>query len=300
MQLVGYLIFSLFAYPLSLLPLPAIYVLADGITFVLRDIMKYRRAVILDNLAKSFPEKSPEEVQKLCREFYSHLGDLLAESVKMLTISRRQLGERWKNEMNATLAKLENENVRIIAIGSHLHNWELAGLSLSDSIDYKPAAVYLQLSNPFFDGLMLRIRRRFGTQMLRMEECFRFLFNDSSKHSMTVFISDQAPPQKGNTLWLDFLHRETAVFLGPEKLARKLNSPVVFLYQERIKRGRYIIHAEILCTNAAELPEGKTTELHVRFLEKLIHKNPSQWLWSHRRWKHKRPVSESHAVKMTD
>jgi KDO2-lipid IV(A) lauroyltransferase len=85
------------------------------------------------------------------------------------------------------------------------------------------------------------------------------------------------------------LNQETPVYRGTEKIAVKLNLPVVYINVKRIKRGYYQVVAEMLCENPSSTSEGEISELHTRKLEKQILTQPETWLWSHRRWKHKRP-----------
>jgi KDO2-lipid IV(A) lauroyltransferase len=135
---------------------------------------------------------------------------------------------------------------------------------------------------------MIGIRSRFGMKLVKMDDTYRTLLSQKEA-AITVFIADQAPPNTKGTYWTTFLSQDTPVFLGVEKMAAKLNYPVVFLYSLRVKRGYYRIHCALLAENPSTLKgEYEITELHTKFLEQLISRYPEQWLWSHKRWKHKR------------
>jgi KDO2-lipid IV(A) lauroyltransferase len=76
------------------------------------------------------------------------------------------------------------------------------------------------------------------------------------------------------------------MFLGTEKLARKLDAAVVFLKIRKLKRGRYEMEAELICESPEDLEPFEITNRHVAILEDLIREEPAYWLWSHKRWKH--------------
>ena len=74
--------------------------------------------------------------------------------------------------------------------------------------------------------------------------------------------------------------------MGPEKGARMYDTAVVFVYNYKVKRGYYRTELSLITTTPKQLETGKLTALYVHFLEDCIRKTPSNYLWSHRRWKH--------------
>ena len=107
----------------------------------------------------------------------------------------------------------------------------------------------------------------------------------------TAFIADQTANIPENAYWTTFLHQDTAVFVGPEKLAVKFDYPVVFMNVQRPKRGYYEVIPELLYDKPKETAENEISEVFTKKLEKQIIRDPSIWLWSHKRWKHRRPVT---------
>jgi KDO2-lipid IV(A) lauroyltransferase len=105
-----------------------------------------------------------------------------------------------------------------------------------------------------------------------------------------VFISDQIPSIDDIKYWTKFLNQDTAVFTGAGKIAAKYDMAVVFFHIQKVKRGYYNLNIELLNEHTAGLSENEITEVHVRHLEKIIIDNPEYWIWSHRRWKHKKPA----------
>lgn len=103
----------------------------------------------------------------------------------------------------------------------------------------------------------------------------------------TAFIADQAA-SKRDAYWTTFLHQDTSVFTGPEKLSVKFNYPVVYMNINRIRRGYYDVSPELMANEPKNTSEGDISEWFTNRLEEEIIKNPVPWLWSHKRWKHKR------------
>ena len=88
--------------------------------------------------------------------------------------------------------------------------------------------------------------------------------------------------------WLPFFGKEVPVFMGAEKLARKMNIPILFCNMQKSDNHKYIISFELLQEDFEQVSEGGITKQYFNRLEQQISQEPSQWLWSHRRWKHKK------------
>jgi KDO2-lipid IV(A) lauroyltransferase len=193
----------------------------------------------------------------------------------------------------ALFNKLQAEGRSAIAVMGHFGTWEWAGHAFALSCRHPLAVIYQPLHNPHFDGLVSRMRSRFGVRLVSMKNINRHMFTvNVNAPSVTTFLSDQSP-QPERAYWMRFLNQETGVFPGTERYACKLNLPVVYVAVKRIRRGYYTIHAELLSENPSQLTPGQLTETHTRRLEKDIMAQPETWLWSHRRWKYKRPAESA-------
>ena len=183
--------------------------------------------------------------------------------------------------------KLAEEKKSIVLVMGHLGNWEWAGNTFSLLCKQQLYVIYHPLSNKHFDKLIYDMRTRFGTKLIAMRNTFRDMLANRNEVNATAFIADQTPSPEG-AYWTTFLNQDTPIFKGTEKIAQKLNFPVVYACVKKIKRGFYEVSAEILVANPAGMKEGEISEIHTRKLEKDIITQPEVWLWSHRRWKHKR------------
>jgi KDO2-lipid IV(A) lauroyltransferase len=171
----------------------------------------------------------------------------------------------------------------------HFGNWEWSGNAFSLTCRHQLYVIYHPLTNRYFDGLIYRMRTRFGTKLIAMRDTYKDMVRFKDEINATAFIADQTP-SPDSAYWTTFLNQDTPVFRGTEKIARKVNYPVIYSSVKRVKRGYYEIHAEVLFDDPRSTSDGEISEAHTRKLEKEIREQPEIWLWSHRRWKHRRKI----------
>lgn len=274
------------------MPFPVLYAISNGMYFLLYKVLGYRKAVVMDNLRRSFPQKTEAELLVVCEKYYRYLCDLFLETFKTLTISRSTMKKHcaFSASAKALFDKLADEQKSIILVMGHQGNWEWAGNSFSLLCKQQLYVIYHPLSNKYFDGLMYRMRTRFNTKLIPMRDTYKDMLQSKKNKEIaaTAFIADQTPAPD-NAYWTTFLNQDTPVFWGTEKIARKMNMPVVYAQVKKMKRGYYEIYAEMLVEEPAKTIDGAVSGLHTKKLEHDIIEQPETWLWSHRRWKHKRP-----------
>ncbi len=292
MKALSYYLCLPFLYLVSLLPFPLLYLLSDMLFVLLFYVLRYRRKIVSSNLKRSFPSFSEKERQAIERRFYRYFCDLLLETFKTLTFSPAQASARCRFDAHTVqlFDRLDQEKRSFIIVMGHFGNWEWAGSAFSLRFPQPLYVIYHPLSNPYFDRLIYRMRTRFGTRLYAMKDTFREMVKNRREVNATAFIADQTPSPE-RAWWTTFLHQDTPIFMGTEKIAQKLNLPVVYVSVNRKKRGYYEISTEMLTEHPETTQEGEITELHTRKLEKDILHQPEIWLWSHRRWKHKRTTA---------
>ncbi|MBV7530885.1 lysophospholipid acyltransferase family protein [Chitinophaga sp. sic0106] len=279
-------------YGLALMPFRLLYLLSDVMFILLYYVLSYRKKVVMGNLRASFPDKSEAELQKIGRDFYRYLCDMFLETFKTLTISKEEMVKRcsFTPETVELFNKLAAENKSAVLVMGHKGNWEWAGNTFSILCKQQLYVIYHPLGNKRFNDLMYHMRTRFGTKLIAMQDTFREMVKNRHEVNATAFIADQSP-QPSTAQWVPFLHQDTPVSKGTEKIAQKMNSPVVYVSVNKVKRGYYTVTATMLVENPSAAAEGDITVLHTRKLEKDIIEEPATWLWSHRRWKHKRTLA---------
>ena len=278
-----------FIYLLSLLPFPLLYLFSDGVYLLVYHVIGYRKKVVYNNLANSFPEKSPEELTAIQKKFYRYFCDLFLETFKTLTISRTKMLHHCNMDPAAKqlFDRLAAEQKSLVVVMGHKGNWEWAGNTFSLCCKHQLYVIYHPLANAYFNGLICGMRQRFGTKLIPMKDTFRDMIKFKDELNATAFIADQSPnPTKAH--WMDFLQQDTPVFMGTEKIAQKVGYPIVFVSVKKLTRGYYTLLAEVLETPPYTGTEGSITEKHTRKLEADIIAQPETWLWTHKRWKHKR------------
>jgi len=258
--------------------------------FILYYVIGYRKEVVYQNLRNSFPNKSDTEIKKIRKEYYHYLCDLTLETFKTLTISKSAMLKHCSlnPETVKLFTKLAEEKKSFILVMGHFGNWEWAGNSFSLLRLHQLYVIYHPLSNKYFDGLMYRMRTRFGTKLIPMKDTYREMSARKNELSATAFIADQTPSPEG-AFWTTFLNQDTPVFKGTEKIAQRMNYPIVYVRVNRVKRGYYEISTELLFENPAKTLPDEVSKAHTKALENDIIEHPEIWLWSHRRWKHRKP-----------
>jgi KDO2-lipid IV(A) lauroyltransferase len=282
-----YLIFPII-YLIALLPFRLLYLISDIAYYLLR-LSGYRRKVVLQNLRNSFPEKTEEEIKSIAGAYFRYLCDLILETLKTLRMNEKQAREHCVFHNTQWLDRLYDERRSIMIVMGHYGNWEWAGPAFTLNTKYQLVVIYRPLVDPYFEKMMVGMRTRFGTKITPVEKTLRDMVANKDQITATAFISDQTATPN-NAYWTAFLNQDTAVFTGPEKLARKFNYPVVYMNVLRTRRGHYEIKPELLFENPAKTSDNEISESFTKRLEKEIQRDPTTWLWSHRRWKHKRPA----------
>jgi len=278
---------------ISHLPLSVLYVFAD----ILRPfIWVYRRKVVMTNLRNSFPEKSEKQIAMMARDFYHYFCDMVAEQIKLLTISEDEVRERMRMEGVEDMEHdLANEPFVFIYLG-HYGNWEwVSTLPLWLSPGFKSGQLYKPLHNPAFDQLFLKLRTRFGSISIDKNIALRRIMQLKEDGVKTAigFVSDQAPRADSIHHWVNFLNQDTPIFTGMERIAKKVGAAIYFADVERISRGHYVCRFKRMEAHASDAKgEFELTERYMKMLEEMIRRQPRMWLWSHRRWKRKRPETQ--------
>lgn len=271
---------------LARLPMGFLYRISDLIAFLGCDIFKYRKHVVMKNICRALPGKTDEEYTVIIKDFYRSFADILVESFKMLGMSSHFLSKRIRIENPEMLDYLKAENRGFVAVAGHYGNWEWLGVAMNELTGMKCAATYKPLSSSLMDKLMRRIRASHGTILVTMTNTYRTVVQ-SEEPIGVLLIADQSPDPR-HAVWMPFLGLETPWFTGPERIAAATDSPLVFFALKKEKRGHYKLRIELLHNHPAKAEGHELTRLHVNALEKIILEDPSHWLWSHKRWKHRR------------
>lgn len=285
-----YLIYGCW-YLLSLLPLCVHYVLSDALYFLVYRLLHYRVKVVRKNISESFPEKDASELRHIERGFYHWFCDYIVESVKLLTMSQRQMKRRLVFKGTDVVDQVVGEGQSCAVYLGHYGNWEwVTSLPLWVTPKAQCGQIYHAIENPQFDRLFLRLRQRFGAVCIPMAETLRRIikYRQEGRPVVIGYIGDQVPFWNNIHHWCQFLNHDTPVLTGTERLARQTGHAVFYMDVRRVRRGYYEAEFQLISREPKQLAEYEVTDEYFRRLEASIRRDPACYLWSHNRWKRTR------------
>jgi len=275
----------------AILPMEALYILSDMLYLIIYKLIKYRVKVTRANIKASFPEKTDAERMDIERRFYHHFSDYIVETIKLAHISRKELNGRAVLNNPELIDKLMDDgHPCVIMLMGHYGNWEWFCASGSIFSDAELRQVYRPLNDKAVDKLFIYLRSRFGARGIKKNDTIRdvLTITKNKERACVVLVSDQTPSPANIHYWTNFLNQDTPVFVGGERIAAKLNIPVVFSDVRKVGRGRYTVDFRLITDSPCEKDEFWITEQYTRMMEESIMRDPAYWLWTHKRWKHKR------------
>ncbi len=300
LQNILYYIFFGLWWIFSILPLPILYIFSTLSFFFLYYVLRYRRSAVRKQLTECFPQKSQHQIGKIEKRFYLYFCDLIAESVKFFSISKREMKYRMKfTGIEKINASIENGRSLALFLG-HNCNWEwISSLPLwVDNAKSKSLQLYHPLENPIMDRLVGYERERMGSTNIPMAQSIRHImkYRQEGKPVIVGFIADQVPIWESLNYWLTFFGKDTPVMTGGERIAKKMDMDCYYIHMYRRRRGHYEAKIELITTEPKQKPDFWITEQYYQRLQENISQQPSYWLWTHRRWKRTRAGYIEHLI----
>jgi KDO2-lipid IV(A) lauroyltransferase len=270
-----------------------LYGLADIFYLILKYIVRYRIHIIKTNINNSFSTYTATQKEALIRDYYHFLADLMAENIKGLSISNTEIDSRVKYEGVEILQKYWQEGRNVTIMTGHNCNFEWMLMTINKHLPQAVYSFYVDIRNPYFRKLMLNNRTRHGLQLLQAKEASAFYRNESIQNFANIFASDQSPSNIDKAIWAKFMNQETAFVMGAYKYSLQKNCAVVYMSIRRQRRGFYTIQFTEMTASLQSMDVNTFLQQYIQALENTIHQQPAYWLWSHRRWKHKRVAKDS-------
>lgn len=260
---------------------------SNAVCFVLKYVMKYRIKIITRNLEKAFPEKDDNEIDTLVASYYRHLSDLCVEPF-LFYIAPPSIRKNLINfEGIDLLNRLHSEGKNIVLLATHHGNWEYL-IDLPLYTNYDVSTGYSPLRSKSLNKLLLRFRSRCGVNLIPKHLFYRRaleLLKKKGAPNMIVVIGDQRPAPDSKKYHVSFFGIDTGVQLGAERLAVRSGAEVVLIESVKTGRFRYKYQFDIIAKNATDSPPLAITTSYFARLERAIRNFPTDWLWSHDRWK---------------
>jgi KDO2-lipid IV(A) lauroyltransferase len=283
-QTVAYRSVYSIVYAVSLLPMSFLYAMASIASFLAYYIVGYRKAVVIQNIARSFPDKRYGEIRCIVKKFYSCFTAYFAEIIKSISAPAEILDKKIIFENLELIDKHVNAGRNIIACLGHCGNWEMLNF-MPYKLSHDMYAVYKPLRSGVMNRLMIKLRSRFGMKLIPDKSVVRHILTQKSSPAVYLFLADQCPRTKEDKYKFELLNQETYLFSGMEKLARASRSAVIYLHITQLSKGSYKITCMLICSEVESLNEGEITQKYVDLLTENIKEEPYGWLWTHKRWK---------------
>jgi Kdo2-lipid IVA lauroyltransferase/acyltransferase len=271
---------------ISRLPFFFLYRISDFLFVVSYYLVRYRINVVRGNLNRSFPDKSNTELRHIEKEFYKNLADYAVEFIKLLTITPDALTSRLQFKNVELVERLKGEGKSMIGLASHQFNWEwiltAGSLAMPIPLDF----VYQPVGSAFFEKFSLACRTRFGAFAIKRNDVARETFRRRNIQRLISIVGDQYPGYGHDKKYFTrFLRQETVFFDGTNQLAELTQLPVLYFKVRKQGRGKYEVTIQEVVYPPFLKNDKRPVESYARALEKMIDAQPSNWLWSHNRWK---------------
>ena len=287
---------------LAQLPLKFHYFMGDILSWLAKNVFKYRLGMVWVNVSRAFPEKKHWQLKQIVDDFYRHLGEIVAETVWFGGSDYRRLERQGivkvKNPevLNEIYLKAPSTTVMF----THCGNWEILGGLLcymrqggvgcpitEDDI----TVVYKRMTSEISD--MVFAANRMAPLPGTFPECevesmnvLRYSIKNRNNRRLYIYPADQAPNwEKSKHDIGTFLNQHTYAMTGSVGVACKLSHAVVYMKMKRVKRGEYEMEFLPICENASLHTPDELMKKYYQLLEAEINETPHNWLWSHNRWK---------------
>lgn len=281
-------------YPLlwliSILPFWLFYRVSDGVYFIVYYLVGYRKKTVTENLSLVFPNKSSEEINRIRKTFYAHMVDMFLEMIKSISISEKELEKRFTFSNLDELRRIEKLDKSIMLMCGHYASYEWLIALQNHNLKHKAFGIYKKIRNRNFDKLVNDIRGRFGTVLIRNAKATRTITRNEQQNLLGIYamIADQSPKTPSYKNWMNFMGIDVPFFIGTEKMARQFDMAVLYLKVEKVKRGYYEASFINLADHPQQKEPGEITKNYITELETQIKNDPQYYLWTHKRWKHRK------------
>lgn len=298
MQLLAYIL----AYPIlwlfSILPFRVLYFLSDIVYVLVYYIIGYRKKAVRFNMSIALPHLTQKEQRIIEKKFYHHFCDGFVEMVKTMTISEKEMKKRFILENMEVVNEYEKKGKSIALLIAHYGSYEWLLYMNTRLTTHKGYGIYKRIRNPYFDGLVKRIRGKFNAELIDTKESVGVMKTNKKNGVLGCygFITDQSPKIYRVPYWGNFFGKIVPIHVGGEMLSKKMDMNVIYVISDKIKRGYYKATFVPFTGEVKETPDFEITDIFLRMLEQKIIEKPEYYLWTHKRFKHIRTPEEQEAL----
>jgi KDO2-lipid IV(A) lauroyltransferase len=275
---------------LSSAALAALYLLTGAIALVLR-LCRFQNRLITTHLDRCLPDLAPQVRRSVIAGFYRYLGELAAEILYEPCLDRETLAARVRFENPELVAGLLERKRRVLILSAHHANWEWLLLRCSTGFEQPLTAAYKRVSTEWADRLALRLRQRFGCEMIRAKQIVPHLLERRGQVRLLAMLADQSPSAANEQqVWMDFFGQATSFHAGPGWIAAKFGFTPVFAAVTRERRGRYCVRFTELPVSGPRVEPEQVLRAYIDALESHVRGDPERYFWAYNRWKREKPL----------
>jgi len=246
-----------------------------------------RKRNVARNLRHAFPEMSEVEIRKTIRDVYRNLVESVVDAVNFIRLAN---GEDVQDLLEVHgMDKLEGRDGRVgvVFVTGHLGCWELLGVA-SSRIGYPVTSVARPFDNPLLYAYACKLRESTGQSIVPHKGSMRSVMRLLRRGGNVGFLIDRDARRHG--IFVDFFGRPASTIASPARVALHTGAPVAFIYCMRIgKTNRFrIVLSDVVWPRPGADKKQETVRITQRItkdLEEVIRKEPSRWLWLHKRWR---------------
>lgn len=272
----------------GLFPIKFNIAISKCILKLLYPLIKSRRRVAKENLRIAFPEKLDAELNRLVYASFENLIITFTEIFNISNMSEKQIKEYVQFENSQLLQKLYDDGRGLILLSAHYGNWEFMAMAGAYHLNLDMLIPVKLLKNWFVDRIINKNRTACGNKVINMDKAAFEMLKQLKSGKAIALLADQSAHENSD-IYISMFGKPTLTYKAPAELALKYNIPLTFNYCERQGDGKYIIKSELVKSEDLEFTKEGVAELtqrHSNMLEALLKRNPAQWVWAHKRWKH--------------
>jgi len=241
------------------------------------------KQTILTNIKNAFPSANKADLELIIQNMWENYGKILAEYVFLKDFRKGKLNDYIEIEGKEHLNKVRDSNEQVVFVSGHFNNFELMAMQIEKS-GINLAAIYRPLNNIFLNGIMEKIRKKYicKNQIKKGRSGTRELLKSfNNKNSIALMIDQRVSEgEKSN-----FFGQDAFTTTIPAQLVKKFGCKIVPIYIERYNNFYFKMKIEEPINYNKDSTIDEITLSLNKLLENMILKNPSQWIWSHNRWK---------------
>ena len=238
---------------------------------------------IKTNIKKAIPDLDPEEIKKIINDMWKNYGKILSEYIFIKKFRKHNLNDNFIVIGQEILENIKKNNERVIFVSGHFNNFELMAMHIERS-GINLAAIYRPLNNKFLNFIMEKIRKKYicKNQIKKGISGTKQLLSFFKKNVSIALMIDQ---RVSEGIKSNFFQHKAYTTTIPAQFVKKFKCRVVPIYIERTKDLKFKLTIYKPHEYSSEdTIETITLQLN-GLIEKMILKNPGQWIWSHNRWK---------------